>query len=67
MERERTQHAGRAVGLQVGAADQAVAAQEREHVVAVPPLVGRLVDLDHVAEAEEPLGERAIPDQVVER
>ena len=29
--------------------------------------MGRLVDLDHVPEAEDPLGERAVPDQVVER
>ena len=53
--------------LQVGAADDPVAAQEREHVVAVLPLGARLVDLDQVVEAEDPARERSVPEQVVER
>ena len=53
--------------LEVGAADDPVAAQEREHVVAVLPLRRRLVDLDQVVEAEDPPRERAVPEQVVER
>ena len=61
------QHALRAVGLQVGAAEEAVACEERQHVVAVNALVLALVDLDHVLEAEEPLEQRPVPDQVVER
>ena len=53
--------------LQIGAADDPVAAQEREHVIAVLPLRRRLVDLDQVVEAEDPPREGAIPEQVVER
>ena len=68
MERQRTKRAGRAVGLQVGAADEAVAAAGTgARSSRRCALVRRLVDLDHVAEAEEPLGNEAIPDQVVER
>ena len=55
------------VGLQVGATEEAVAGQERQHVVAVDALVLALVDLDHVAEAEHALEERPVPDEVVER
>ena len=39
----------RAVGLEVGAAEEAVAREQRQHVVAVDPLVLALVDLDQVA------------------
>ena len=60
------QHALGAVGLEVGAADEPVAGEQRQHVVAVRALVLALVDLDHVAEAEEPLEEWAVPEQVVE-
>ena len=52
--------------LQVEAAHDPVAAQEGEHVVAVPPLRRGLVDLDQVVEAEDPSGERPVPEQVVE-
>src|SRR5579862_402168 len=61
------QHAARTVGLQVGAADEAVADEERQDIVAVDALGLALVDLDHVLEAEEAAQERAIPDEVVER
>ena len=44
-----------ALVLQVGAADEPVAPQQRQHVVAVDPLGLALVDLDHVAEAEDAL------------
>src|SRR4051812_35218470 len=63
---EQAQRPGRTVGLQVGSGDQAVAEQEGQHVVAVAPLVRALVDLDQVAEPEHPLGEWAVPEQVVE-
>ncbi len=53
--------------LEVGAAHDPVAAQEREHVVAVLPLRSGLIDLDQVVEAEDPTRERAVPEQVVER
>ena len=61
------EHAAGPVGLQVGAADEAVADEQRQHVVAVDPLVLALVDLDQVVEAEEPPQERPVPHQVVER
>ena len=47
--------------------DDPVADDERQHVVAVPPLGRRLVDLDQVPEPEHALGERPVPEQVVER
>ena len=43
---------GRALRLEVGAADDPVAPEERKDVVAVPPLRRGLVDLDQVVEAE---------------
>ena len=43
-----------------------LAEKERQHVVAVLALVRRGVDLDAVAEAEQPLGARAMPHQRVE-
>ena len=65
--RQHPQAARLAVAPEVDARHQTVAQQERQHVVAVGPLVGRRVDLDPVAEAEQPLGARALPDQRVER
>ena len=56
-----------AVGLEVHARDQPVAEQERQHVVAVHALGRGHVDLDPVAEAEQPLDARALPHQRVER
>ena len=47
-----------AVGLEVDPADEAVAEQERQDVVAEHPLRRRRVDLDRVAEVEDPLGPR---------
>ena len=61
------QHAARAVRLQVGAADDAVADEQRQHVVAEHALVLALVDLDQVVEAEQAAQERPVPHQVVER
>src|SRR5262249_25976617 len=55
------------VGLHVGAPEQAVADEERQHVVAVHPLRRSLVDLDQMLEPEQPPDERPIPQQVVER
>src|SRR5262249_31311254 len=57
----------RPIRLQVGTADEPISIQERQHVVAVDALVLAFVDLDHMAEAEDPLEERAIPEHVVER
>ena len=48
-------------------ADQPVAEQERQHVVAVDPLGRRHVDLDAVPHAEQALGAGTLPDQRVER
>ena len=45
---QQAQHAGLAVGLDVGAAGDAVADDQRQDVVAVAPLRSRLVDLDQV-------------------
>ena len=47
-------------------ADEPVAQQEGQHVVAVHPLGRRRVDLQPVAEAEDPLDPRPLPDQRVE-
>ena len=66
MERLDAEDALGAVVLQVGAADEAVAPQQRQHVVAVHALVLALVDLDHVPEAEHALEVGAVPDEVVE-
>ena len=65
--RPHQQRAGLPVGLEVDPRDQPVAEQERQHVVAVHPLLGRDVDLDPVVEAEEVLGPPPEPDQRVER
>ena len=67
VERAHAQDALAAVGLQVGAPDEPVAVEEGQHVVAVFPLGAALVDLDHVAEAEDPLDEGPVPEHVVER
>src|SRR5262249_28950820 len=56
-----------AVGLQVGAADETVAEEEGQHVVAEDPLRLAFVHLDQVVEAEEAAKEGAVPDEVVER
>ena len=61
------QHAFGAVGLQVGAAEEPVAGEQRQDVVAEDALVLALVDLDQVLEAEQPLEQRPVPDEVVER
>src|SRR5581483_1918225 len=55
------------VGLQVGSADDPVAPQEGQHVVAVHALVLALVHLDQVPEAEDARDERPVPEQVLER
>jgi hypothetical protein len=57
----------RAIGLEVGPADETVADEEWEDVVAVRPLVLALVDLDHVPEAEDAFEQRPVPHDVVER
>ena len=67
MECLHTQHALLPVGLQVGAPDQAVTVEEREHVIPVDPLRLTFVDLDHVPEPEDTLDEGPVPEQVVER
>ena len=55
------------VGLHVGSAEEPVAGEQRQDVVAVDPLVLALVHLDQMLEAEQPLEQRPVPDQVVER
>ena len=64
--RERPQRTRLAVGLDVDAADDGRAVQQRQHVVAVRARVRRLVDLEAMLEAEQVLGLEAIPQQVVE-
>ena len=61
------QHTLGAIRLQVGAAEKAVAGEQRQDVVPVDALGLALVDLDHMLEAEEPLEQRPVPHQVVER
>ena len=56
-----------AVRLEVDPGDDPVAEQERQHVVAVDPLLGGDVDLDAVVEVEERLGARPLPHHRVER
>ena len=56
-----------AVRLEVDPGDDLVAEQERQHVVAVHPLVGGRVDLDAVVEVEELLGALPEPHDRVER
>ncbi len=56
----------RAVGLEVGPSDDPVPPKQGQHVVAVDPLGSGLVDLHHVPEAEQALGEGPVPEQVVE-
>ena len=58
---------GRAVGLEVDAGDDAIAEEERQAVIAELALLGRRVDLDAVAEVEQALGARALPDDRIER
>ena len=55
------------VGLHVGSAEEAVACEQRQDVVPVDPLVLALVHLDQVLKAEQPLQQRPVPDEVVER
>ena len=61
------QYPGRPVGLEVHPGHQPVAEQERQHVIPVHPLLRRRVDLDPVAEVEQPLGPVPAPHQRVER
>ena len=67
MRRLDTKDTGLAVRLEVHPRHQRVAEQEGQHVVAMLALVRRGVDLDAVAQAEQPQGALAPPDQVVER
>ena len=59
--------AARSLRLEIGPPDDPVAAEQRQHVVPEATLVGRLVDLDQVVEAEHAARERPVPEQVVER
>ena len=67
MEGLHTQHAFRAIGLEIRTSDEPVAEEEREYVVAVDPFVLALVDLDQRRKAEDTLDERLVPEQAVER
>src|SRR5438477_735659 len=61
------QHTRLAVEHRLDAADEVVAAQDRQHVVAVLPLGFRHVHLEAVAEAEQRPGAITVVDQAVER
>ena len=63
---EYPQHPCLSVALDVDPCHQAIAEEERKHVVTVNPLRRRGIELDPVAETEEPLGARPGPDQRVE-
>ena len=67
MDRARDQPPGRPVGLEVDAGDDAIAEEEGQAVIAELALLGRRVDLDAVAEVEQALGARALPDDRIER
>ena len=67
MDRVHQKPSGRAVGLEVDARHDVFAEQERQAVIAEFPLVGRRVDLDAIAEIEQALGARALPDDGIER
>src|SRR3954468_6194049 len=64
---EHAQFARLAVVDRLDAADDAVAAQDRQHVVAVLALRQRHVHLQPVAEAPQRLGAVAVGDELVER
>jgi hypothetical protein len=55
------------LGLEIRAPDDPITPEKRQYVVAELSLRLRLVDLDHVIEAEDTAGEPTIPQQVVER
>jgi hypothetical protein len=55
-----------AVRLGVHAADQLAVVEDRQRVVAVHPLGPRRIDLDAVAESEQPLDALSVPEQGVE-
>ena len=61
------QHPGGPVRLQVEPRDEVLAQEERQHVVAVHPLLLGHVDLEPEVEAEERPGAVALPDERVER
>src|SRR6201988_4509054 len=65
--RESAQDARLAVGLCVDASDELVPVEQRQHIVAPDPLVGTLVDLEGVVEAEELARLDAVPEHVVDR
>ncbi len=60
------QEAGLAVGLEVHAGGDGLAQQQGQHIIAVLALVGRSVDLQPDAAAEQALGPLPAPDEVVE-
>ena len=55
------------IGSCVDAADEALAAERGQHVVAPAPLRDRHVDLEPVLEAEQRLRDRPVVDEPVER
>ena len=67
MDRVHAQLPHLAVGSRVDLADQAVAVQDRQRVVAPATLGGRLVHLEVVLELEQLLGAPAVVDQAVVR
>ncbi len=57
----------RAIRLEIDAADQPVAEQERKVVIAVGAALRRRIDADPVMEVEQPLRAGTFPDQRIER
>jgi hypothetical protein len=55
------------VGLEIDAADQSVAQQERQHVIAMQALMDRRVDFETEVKAEQALRALTLPDQRIER
>lgn len=66
MQRMHRQALARPLGAEVDAADQTAVVQEWQHVVAVHAFFLRRVDLQAIAEIEQALGPRPLPDQRVE-
>ena len=63
---KHVQRAGRPIRLQIDAGGQPVAEQERQHIIAVLPFFGGRVDFQAIAETEQTLRPRPLPDQRVE-
>ena len=67
MDRSHQQAGSPPVSLQVHSSYELVAEEERQHIIAVLPLFRRNIDLDPVAETEQPFRPIPSPDERIER